>query len=47
MRELICGQCRSPEEQERRLRQIFGLAPAETANTNRAAGGMASVEERG
>jgi len=30
VRDWICRDCMSPEERERRLREIFGLPPVET-----------------
>ena len=31
VREIICGDCVSPEERQRRMRAVFGLSPAEEA----------------
>ena len=47
VREAICGQCRSPEEQEQRMRAIFGLAPAETAQTTHPSGGAGNRAQSG
>ena len=32
VREIICGDCVSPEERQRRMRAVFGLSPAEEAS---------------
>jgi hypothetical protein len=34
VRDSICGECVSPAERERRLREIFGLSPPEAAHSN-------------
>lgn len=34
VRESLCGKCLSPEERDERLRQIFGLDPAEAGKAD-------------